>query len=68
MQTKACLSPKHRFGAPVKFCGKLRYYIICRYLRDKISQQKVQISTITKGVPMTKIEVNQKYDSDMTKL
>ena len=33
---------------------------IFRYLRDKISQQKIQISTITKGVPMTKIEVRQK--------
>ena len=30
---------------------------LCRYLREKISQQKIQISTITKGVPITKIEV-----------
>ena len=29
-----------------------------RYLRDAISQLKVSISTITKGVSMSKIEVN----------
>jgi len=34
-----------------------------RYLRDKISQQKIQISTITKGVPMTKIEVREEKRS-----
>merc|ERR1712098_973082 len=28
-----------------------------RALRDRISEQKVQISTITKGVPMSKIEL-----------
>jgi len=30
-----------------------------RYLRDKISLFKIQISTITKGVPMSKIEVRE---------
>ena len=35
-----------------------------RYLRDKISVQKVQISTITKGVPMSKIEVRIVCSSD----
>ena len=31
-----------------------------KYLRDAISQLKVSISTITKGVAMSKIEVNPK--------
>ena len=31
-----------------------------KYLRDAISQLKVSISTITKGVAMSKIEVNLK--------
>ena len=31
-----------------------------KYLRDAISQLKVSISTITKGVSMSKIEVNLK--------
>ena len=30
-----------------------------RYLRDRISLFKIQISTITKGVPMSKIEVRE---------
>ena len=38
-----------------------------RYLRDKISQQKIQISTITKGVPMTKIEVSLVFKASFSK-
>merc|ERR1719361_519371 len=34
-----------------------------RYLRDKISQHKIHISTITKGVPMSKIEVREEKRS-----
>ena len=33
-------------------------------LRDKISDLKVQISTITKGVPITKIEVREERRGD----
>ena len=36
-----------------------------RKLREDISHLKVKISTITKGVPMSKIEVSHDDDNDV---